>query len=173
MTLTKRLQSAIVDVPNFPKTGILFKDITPVFADAQLCQDLSVAIAEQFSDIDIVVGLEARGFLLGLLIAQQLKLPFVPIRKAGKLPKATFSESYTLEYGEATLEIHQDAIPKGSNVLIHDDLLATGGTAAAAARLVKKSQANVTGFSFLVELKSLKGRTQLEDFAAIHSLLSL
>jgi adenine phosphoribosyltransferase len=172
MNLSERLRAAILDVPDFPKPGILFKDITPVFTDSELCHDLAVAIAKEFSGVDVVVGLEARGFLLGVLIAQQLRIPFVPIRKAGKLPRATFSESYALEYGAASIEVHQDALAKGSRVLIHDDLLATGGTAAAAARLVQRSGGVVAGFSFLVELDGLNGRVAIDRFSSQITSLS-
>ncbi len=164
MDLSTRIQQQIKDVPDFPKPGILFKDITPIFSQAALCQDIANHIAQAFPEIDIIAGIESRGFFWGMLVAQQLGIPFVPIRKAGKLPRSTFSQSYDLEYGTATIEMHQDAIFKDAKVLIHDDLLATGGTATAAAKLVDQI-GTVVGFSFLVELTFLNGRRPLLPFS--------
>lgn len=159
--ITEQLKQVIQDVPNFPKEGILFKDITPIFAQPELCRAITEHITSKFKGIDAIAGIESRGFFWGMSAAQALDVPFIPIRKAGKLPQATLSESYALEYGIATVEIHQDAIKAGWKVLIHDDLLATGGTALAAAKLVNQL-GTVAGFSFLVELSFLDGRTGLE-----------
>lgn len=164
MDLSTRLKEIIVDVPDFPKPGILFKDITPIFNDPATCHLITQHIMEAFPDIDAIAGIESRGFFWGMLVAQALDIPFIPIRKAGKLPRATFSQSYALEYGTATLEVHQDTIQPNAKILIHDDLLATGGTAAAAAQLINQI-GQCVGFSFLVELAFLEGRSRLEAFA--------
>lgn len=161
--ITEQLKQVIQDVPDFPKEGILFKDITPIFAQPELCKAVTARIAFKFKGIDAIAGIESRGFFWGMSVAQALDIPFIPIRKAGKLPRATLSESYALEYGTATIEIHQDAIKPNWKVLIHDDLLATGGTALAAAKLVNQL-GTIAGFSFLVELDFLKGRAGLEAF---------
>src|SRR5690606_17969570 len=128
------------DVPDFPKPGILFKDITPMLTDHQLVKDVIAAIAAQYEDqkIDAIAAVEARGFIFGSILAQALQCAFVPMRKSGKLPYKTVSQEYALEYGTASVEVHEDAIQKDWNVLVHDDLLATGGTANAAGRLVQR-----------------------------------
>lgn len=164
--LQERLNQAIRNVPDFPKPGILFKDITPILLDPELCRDIVLEFKNRFENnkIDAIVGVESRGFLFGMLMAQELKIPFVTIRKAGKLPYKTISYEYTLEYGSAKMEMHIDAIKPGWNVLIHDDLLATGGTAAASAELIKMQNANVAGFAFLVELTFLKGKERLNQY---------
>ncbi|WP_109829451.1 adenine phosphoribosyltransferase [Reichenbachiella versicolor] len=163
MTLTEQLIATIRDVPDFPKQGILFKDITPVLADPKLSERVSHAFLAYWrnKDIDGIVGIESRGFIFGMKLAQELQVPFIPVRKAGKLPFQTIKHSYDLEYGSAEMEIHIDAIKPGQNILIHDDLLATGGTALAAAELIKKCEGNVGGYSFMVELEFLKGRESL------------
>jgi adenine phosphoribosyltransferase len=163
LTLESRLKAAVRDVPDFPSPGIIFKDITPVLKDYALCMDVTKAIRDQVEPlgIDAVAGIESRGFLFGMMLASALKVPFVPIRKKGKLPFHTRSQSYNLEYGSAEIEMHTDALENGQRVLIHDDLLATGGTAAAAALLVKQSGALPAGFSFLIELSFLGGRAHL------------
>ena len=163
-TLEDRIKSVIRDVPDFPKPGILFKDITPVLLNPILLTDMITAMANQFKDtkIDAVAGIESRGYLFGVLLAQKLQVPFIMIRKEGKLPAKTIKESYDLEYGSATIEVHEDAITKGSNVLIHDDLLATGGTAIAAAKLIQQ-KANVAGFSFVIDLTFLGGELKLKE----------
>jgi adenine phosphoribosyltransferase len=171
--IEQEIKAVIRDVPDFPKPGIMFKDITPFLAKPKLCS-LAVDYTCQFyktHSIDAVAGLESRGFLLGMMIAQKLNVPFIPIRKKGKLPYKTISQSYLLEYGSAEIEIHEDAIEAGSNVLIHDDLLATGGTAVAAAQLIKKCGCNVTGFSFIIELEFLNGKQHLEKYS--NQILSL
>lgn len=162
--IAQDLDKAIRTIPDFPKAGINFKDITPVLMDHQLCKRITEDICSKFdnSGIDCIVGVESRGFLFGLLLAQHFKVPFVTVRKKGKLPYKTISYKYDLEYGSAEIEMHVDAISKGQNVLIHDDLLATGGTAKAAAELVKQSGGNVAGFAFLVELSDLGGKKVLE-----------
>ncbi|UKJ08731.1 adenine phosphoribosyltransferase [Solitalea lacus] len=163
MTIEQRIKALIRDVKDFPKPGIVFKDITPVLKDPVLCN----AIVDEYVKllngikIDEVVAIESRGFLFGMMIAHKLHVPFVPIRKKGKLPYNTIEQSYNLEYGEAVLEVHADAIDAGKTVLIHDDLLATGGTIDAAAKLVEKLGAKVGAISFLVELDFLKGRERL------------
>lgn len=164
--LIKQIESAIVDVPDFPKTGIVFKDITNIFLHPQLCSEIVDEMATQVEDWNItkIAGIESRGFLLGMCLAQKMNLPFVLIRKLGKLPRPTISQSYNLEYGTATIELHTDALNPDDNVLIHDDLLATGGTAGAAAQLIKQ-KANIAGFSFLVELEFLKGRNLVGHFS--------
>jgi adenine phosphoribosyltransferase len=163
----EKLKAKIRDVEDFPKPGITFKDITPVLGDASLCRDITNTLVNRYQNkgIDAIVGVESRGFLFGMLLAYELNIPFIPIRKSGKLPFRTLSHSYNLEYGSATMEVHEDAINKGWNVLIHDDLLATGGTAAAAAHLVKLLQGNIYGFSFLIDLTFLKGDKQLKEFS--------
>lgn len=162
-----KVRQAIRDIPDFPKKGIVFKDITPILEDADLTDEITQAFAKDFENqkIDAVMGIESRGFFWGLLLAQALKLPFIPVRKKGKLPYQTVSHQYELEYGTAEIEVHADAIHPQSNILIHDDLLATGGTAAAAASIVEKQAAKVAGFSFLVILDFLKGSEKLKQFS--------
>ena len=165
--LQTRIKSTIKDVPNFPKEGIIFKDITPLLLDSQLSKDITQAFVEhaQSLEIDMICGLESRGFLFGNSIAQALGVPFVLIRKEGKLPRETEAFAYNLEYGSAVVEVHREDIPKGSRVLIHDDLLATGGTAFAAASLIQKLEAEVVGFSFIVELSFLNGKDRITPFS--------
>ena len=173
-TLTEKIESLIRDVPDFPKEGILFKDITPLLSDPKLCDEIAAEIADQFSNdnVDAIACIESRGFFFGPLVAQKLGIPFIPIRKAGKLPYKTDSITYDLEYGTATIEMHTDALEGINNVLIHDDLLATGGTANAAAQLVAKSS-NVVGFSFLINLSFLNGEQLLSSTSEkIHSLIN-
>ncbi len=157
------LKQLIRNVPDFPKPGIIFKDITPLLADPKARDFIVSSILDFYSPIkiDAVVAIEARGFIFGSLIASALKLPFVPIRKEGKLPYKTIKQSYELEYGNSTIEIHEDALKKGSNVLIHDDLLATGGTAIAAAKLIEKLGCHVIDFSFIVNLSFLAGEQSI------------
>ena len=157
------LKAKIRHVPDFPKPGILFYDITTLLCDPQGFRDTIDAMAAPYmgEDIDQVVGIESRGFILGAAIAATLGCGFVPIRKPGKLPAATYQESYHLEYGTDSLEIHQDACGQNQRVLIVDDVLATGGTARAAIDLVKKTGAKLIGAAFLIELDLLKGRDKL------------
>ena len=162
----------IRDVPDFPKKGILFKDITPVLSDIDTLRASIKEMAAPFVDlrIDVVVGIESRGFIFGAPIADVLNCSFVPVRKPGKLPWKTESVSYELEYGTDALEIHKDAIAEGQNVLIVDDLLATGGTAEATCKLVSKLGGNIKGLSVLIELEDLNGRKRLNQYN-VHSLV--
>jgi adenine phosphoribosyltransferase len=169
MTLETALRAAIREVADFPKPGILFKDITPVLANAELRSQVVSAIVQNFQhhQIEVVAGIEARGFILGSLLAERLHVPFVPIRKAGKLPYKTLRESYQLEYGSASIEVHEDAFHHGQRVLLHDDLLATGGTAQAAGRLIRHLGAELVGFSFIINLGFLPGARLVEDYFGI------
>lgn len=165
--LQTRVKQAIRDVPDFPKPGILFKDITPILLDNELSAEIAESMARQVSgwNVDAIVGVESRGFFFGMMMAQLLKVPFIPVRKAGKLPYKTVSHEYELEYGSAIVEMHTDVIQQGWNVLIHDDLLATGGTACAAAELIQKQQGKVAGFAFLVTLDFLNGKQALDVYS--------
>jgi adenine phosphoribosyltransferase len=170
-----RLQEAIRDIPDFPKPGILFKDITPILKDSELCSEIVEAFALQLKDveIDMIAGIESRGFLFGLMLANRLQVPFVPIRKQGKLPYKKIQQPCELEYGSAILEIHEDAILPGQKVLIHDDLLATGGTVNAAARLIKQLNGEIAGYAFVISLDFLRGKEKLEHQTSnIVSLIS-
>lgn len=157
------LKTHIRDVPDFPQAGVLFRDITPLLRDAAARHFAIGEMANYVASrrVDAIVGIESRGFLFGVPIAERLGLPFVPVRKPGKLPSACVRESYALEYGTDTLEIHEDAVKRGQRVLIVDDLLATGGTARAATNLVKKIGGTVHALAFLIELVGLNGRAKL------------
>ncbi len=161
-----RIKAAIRDVPDFPKPGIIFKDITPIMLDADLSVAITDHLYEMYRDqqIDKIAGIESRGFLFGYPLAMRLGIPFVMIRKAGKLPYHKISHSYDLEYGSATVEMHVDAVVKGERILIHDDLLATGGSAAAAAELILKCGGEIAGFNFLVGLNFLQGDQKLSKY---------
>jgi adenine phosphoribosyltransferase len=162
--LDRLFETLVRDVPDYPTAGVMFKDITPLLADGTAFRTVVAALAEAGSaGVDKVVGMEARGFILAAPVAHQLKAGFVPVRKQGKLPWHTNEQSYALEYGEATLAVHTDAFEPGDRVLIVDDVLATGGTAAATVDLVQRGGAEVVGLSFLVELAFLKGRLKLGD----------
>lgn len=163
MDLEARLKGIIRDVPDFPKKGIVFKDITPLLADGPAFEATLEALAAPYADagIERVAGIESRGFIFGGAVAARLEAGFVPIRKPGKLPAASASETYELEYGTDTLEMHEDAVKPGCRVLIVDDLLATGGTARAAAKLVQRVGGEVVGIAFVVELTFLEGRSKL------------
>ncbi|MFI5205973.1 MAG: adenine phosphoribosyltransferase, partial [Candidatus Paceibacterales bacterium] len=169
MQLNDKLNKAVRNIPDFPKPGIQFKDITPIFLDADLCDEIADNIINAFlhnhGKIDAVCAIESRGFFLGILIANKLKVPLFPVRKAGKLPAKTKSFTYDLEYGSATLEVHTDVIKPKWNIMVHDDLLATGGTAMAAAELIKAEGGKVAGFSFIVELEALKGREKILSYS--------
>lgn len=167
------LEAAIRNVPDFPQPGIQFKDITPVLGDARLFAGAINLMAARHADagIDACVGIDARGFIFAAAAAKQLGTGFVPVRKKGKLPWKTHEESYSLEYGEATVAIHQDALQPGARVLLLDDLLATGGTAAAAASLLKKIGAEIVEIGFLIELGFLNGREKMNG-APINSLIT-
>ena len=162
----EELARAIRDVPDFPKPGILFKDITPVLADARLFASSVKRLTEHFKpgDVDAVVGIDARGFIFAAAAALKLECGFVPVRKKGKLPYKAYEESYDLEYGSNTIAVHTDAVRPGSRVVLIDDLLATGGTAAAAANLLRRLGANILEITFLIELGFLKGREKLRGF---------
>lgn len=165
--LTARVVDAIAAVPDFPKPGILFRDITPVLADPVLLEGAVSLhlhrVAEIAADVDVVVGIESRGFLFGAALAARMGVGFVPVRKPGKLPREVRAKRYALEYGEDELQIHADAVAKGQRVLIVDDLLATGGTAAAACDLVEGLGGQILGCLFLIELEALGGRARLGE----------
>lgn len=165
MEVEKVVNKIIRDIPNFPSKGVIFKDITPLLLDINLYNKVIDSMAHQYryKNVTKIVGLEARGFIFAISLAQKLKVPFVPIRKKGKLPYRTISKSYNLEYGSTTIEIHIDAISEKDNILIVDDLLATGGTASAAIELVKKLKGNVLGCAFVIELAFLNGRKKLKN----------
>lgn len=165
MLLEETIKPFLRDVPDFPKPGILFKDITPLLNNPVARRKVVMAIADQFSDknIQALAAVEARGFIFGSLIAQELAIPFVPIRKAGKLPYKKISEEYSLEYGRASIEMHQDAFASGTRVLVHDDLLATGGTATAAGQMVQHLGGVVAGYSFVINLSFLPGEMVLRE----------
>jgi len=166
------IRNLIRDVPDFPKKDIVFKDITPVLSDIEAFRIAVKEMVAPYMDhnIDVVVGIESRGFIFGAPIADILDCSFVPVRKPGKLPWKTESVSYELEYGSDKLEIHRDSIEPDLNVLIVDDLLATGGTAEATCKLVSKLKGNIVGFTVLVELEFLEGRKRLKQYN-VHSLV--
>ena len=160
-------------IPDFPEPGVLFKDITPILADPTLLRDALAALVEPFVDTGItkVIGIESRGFILGAMLADELDAGFVPVRKQGKLPYKTHQVKYELEYGTDCIEMHIDALNPSDKVLIHDDVIATGGTAVAAYRLAEQSGAEVVGFAFLIEINALKGREALGAKQLMHSVL--
>lgn len=173
--ISTKLNNAIRDIPDFPKPGIIFKDITPILKDPKLCSEIIDAFVSRMdaNSIDVIAGIESRGFLFGLMLANRLQIPFVPVRKQGKLPAKTIQEPCELEYGSAILELHEDALIKGQRVMIHDDLLATGGTVSAATRLVKKLGGVVAGYSFVISLDFLNGKEKLKaDSENIITLIS-
>ena len=173
-TLIEKLEKTIQNIADFPIEGIQFKDITPIFLDPKLYEEVIADLAN-FSrgKVDVVCGIESRGYLFGIAIAVALEVPFVLIRKKGKLPPPFVSEKYALEYGTAEIEMKTDQLKPGQRVLIHDDLLATGGTTEAAAKLVEKQGAKATQFSFLIGLKDLNGEKKLEQFnAEVYSILN-
>jgi len=157
--IADQIKAAIRDIPDFPKPGIIFKDITPILKDPGLCEAIVNTFAEKLAgiEIDVIAGIESRGFLFGLMLAAKLGVPFVPVRKAGKLPHTVKQKVYELEYGTATIEMHADAFKPGARVLLHDDLLATGGTVTAASELIVELGGIVAGFCFIVELGFLGG----------------
>lgn len=169
------LEENIRNIPDFPTPGIQFKDITPLLQNADTLELTSRVLARPFrrKQVDYVVGLESRGFLFGTNLAQDLHAGFIPIRKPGKLPAETISATYALEYGEDTIEIHRDAFQDGARILIHDDLIATGGSAAAATELVEKLGGTVIGYSFIAEIEALHGAKVLADGVPVDILLSL
>jgi len=165
--LSEKIKNTVRNVPDFPKAGINFKDIAPVVENPSLSKEIVQEFANQLREknIDAIVGVESRGFIYGMPLALELNVPFVLVRKVGKLPFDTIQHSYELEYGSATVEMHVDSIKPNWNVFVHDDLLATGGTAIAAAELVKKQGGNIAGFGFIIELSFLKGKEKLSDFS--------
>ncbi len=174
MELIQEIVARIRDVPDFPKKGILFKDITPLLLDAAALRRTIAGLAARFQgrQIDKVAAMEARGFIFAVPLAMQLGAGFVPLRKPGKLPWKTAKETYELEYGTDALEMHADAVVAGDRVLVVDDLLATGGTAQGAARLVQKCGGQVVGFGFVIELGFLKGRAKLAPLGPVEALVT-
>jgi adenine phosphoribosyltransferase len=166
--LEYKVRSAIRDVKDFPKEGIVFKDITPIMLDAELSNDIVEYLFNYYvkQNIEAIAGIESRGFLFGYPLAMRLGVPFILIRKKGKLPYDKIKHAYNLEYGNAEIEMHTDAVSKGQRVLIHDDLLATGGSAEAAANLISKCGGELVGFNFLVSLDFLNGKDKLEKFTS-------
>ena len=173
MTLEAQLKDHIREVPDFPINGVNFKDITPIFLNPRLVEEAAVALAAIWKDqgVNKVIGIDSRGFLLGPQIARELDAGFVLVRKKGKLPPETVSVSYNLEYGQASLESVKTALNPGDRVIVHDDLLATGGTARAAAQLARQLGAEVLGFSFLVHLAFLPGADKLDGQGLVHTLV--
>ena len=161
--LENLITARIRDIPDYPQPGVVFKDITPLLGDGAAFRTVVDGLADICGDVDKVAGIEARGFILAAPVACRLGAGFVPVRKKGKLPAATFSEDYQLEYGTATIEVHQDAFASSDRVLVIDDVLATGGTARATADLVQRSGATVAGIAVLIELSFLNGREKLPD----------
>jgi adenine phosphoribosyltransferase len=163
--LESKIKSVIRDVPDFPKPGILFKDITPLFRNPQLCTLIVDEFISRFAGqkLDAIVAIESRGFLFGIMLANKLNIPLILVRKKGKLPFKSDSYEYNLEYGKAVMELQIGDIQPGWNVLVHDDVLATGGTADAAAQLIKMQRGNIVGFAFLLQLKFLNGQQKISQ----------
>ncbi|MCB9189704.1 MAG: adenine phosphoribosyltransferase [Flavobacteriales bacterium] len=174
MSLQERIDQTIRNVPDFPKPGIQFKDISPILENPKLSEEIVEEFANYWKGkIDAIAGVESRGFLFGFPLAMKLGIPFILIRKKGKLPYKTISHKYDLEYGSAEIEMHIDSVKPGMRVLVHDDLLATGGTAGAAAELIRMENGEISGFSFLVELEFLNGTEKLLSYSKnIHSIIS-
>ena len=173
MTLVEKLNNIITNVPDFPKEGVLFKDISPIFLYPEVYKEvINRFVKETKGKVDIVCGIESRGYLFGISIAMALNIPFILIRKKGKLPPPFVGQKYDLEYGTSEIEMKTNQLQAGQRVLIHDDLLATGGTTEAAAKLVELQGAIVSQFSFLIDLKDLHGKEKLQKFnAEIFSIL--
>jgi len=174
MSISEKIRAHIREVPDFPISGVLFKDISPIFLSPELMRDCKMELAAPWKDsgVNKILGIDSRGFLFGPQMAEELDAGFVMIRKKGKLPPETIEMSYALEYGEATLEAVKEALQPGDKVVIHDDLLATGGTAGATAELARKLGAEVLGFSFIIDLTFLNGQEKLKPFSdQIHSLV--
>jgi len=171
--IQEKLDKVIRTIPNFPKEGISFKDITPLLLDSCLTNDIINEFIGRLEgiDVDAIVGVESRGFLFGFLLANKMEIPFIPIRKVGKLPGETLQYKYDLEYGSAEVEIHKNDVQKGWNILIHDDLLATGGTASAAAELVLQLGCNISAFTFVVNLDFLNGKKEIKEYT--NNIISL
>jgi adenine phosphoribosyltransferase len=173
MTTPEQLKKYVRDVPGYPQAGVIFRDITPLLARKELFREVVDLMSKSWKDHppDLVAAIEARGFIPGAAMAVKLKAGFVPIRKPGKLPWKTIGEGYQLEYGTDQLEIHSDAVEPGQRVLIVDDVLATGGTAAAAVRLISKLGGNVIGVQVLIELEDLGGRKRLPDLKVVSEIV--
>lgn len=169
----EKIKASIRNVPDFPHKGILFKDITTALKNAEILKEILDTCSAHYKNqkIDYVVGIESRGFIFGTALAYLLNCGFVPVRKPGKLPAQTISQEYDLEYGTDKIEMHADALQKGDRVLIVDDLLATGGTAKAAADLVQKLEAQIVGFAFVIELNDIHGRDRLLPLADVFSIV--
>ncbi|MDO5711505.1 MAG: adenine phosphoribosyltransferase [Micrococcales bacterium] len=171
--LAELVASHLQDVPDFPKPGVVFKDFTPLLADPSALKAVVDDVVTRYAGrVDFIAGIEARGFMIGTACAVALGVGFIPIRKKGKLPAATFTASYDLEYGSATIEVHQDACTAGARVLVMDDVIATGGTAAAACELVERGGAQVVAVDVIVEIGFLRGRDRLRDYD-VESLLTI
>jgi adenine phosphoribosyltransferase len=170
--LTRLITTLVRDVPDYPQAGVVFKDITPLLADGKAFAAVVDALAATYGPVDKVAGIEARGFILAAPVARRLDVGFVPIRKKGKLPGATYAQDYDLEYGTATIEVLTDAFAAGERVLVIDDVLATGGTARATADLVRRAGARVAGLAVLLELAFLNGRARLADLP-VSALLTI
>lgn len=166
--ISEEIQAVVRDIYDFPKPGIVFKDVTPIFKDAELCTRIVDEFVKRLKNIqvDAVAGVESRGFLFGLMLANRLSVPFIPVRKPGKLPFTIVRKSYSLEYGSATIEMHTDAFEPGSKIFVHDDLLATGGTAVAASELIQELGGEIVGFGFVINLSFLKGEEKLRSFSS-------
>lgn len=165
--IEQQIKDAIRDIHDFPKPGIVFKDITPILKDPVLCENIVDAFIEKLKGIriDVIAGVESRGFLFGLTLATRLGVPFIPVRKAGKLPFTIKQKAYKLEYGTAIIEMHVDAFERGQHILIHDDLLATGGTVTAASELITEMGGIITGFAFVVGLGFLNGKERIQPWS--------
>ena len=165
--ISKKIDLAVREVPDFPKLGINFKDITTLLLDSELSSEIIDSFIDRLKDkkVDAIVGVESRGFLFGFLLANKMGIPFIPIRKVGKLPGETLRYKYNLEYGSAEVEVHKSDINQGWNVVVHDDLLATGGTACAASELIEQLGAKVAAFAFVISLDYLNGNEKLERYS--------
>ena len=172
-SVISNVKDKIRAVENFPKEGIIFRDITTALKEPETLKEMVDYLCDQFKDvkIDYIAGIESRGFIFGMPMAYKMNAGFVPVRKPNKLPASTISQEYTLEYGTDKIEIHVDAIEEGANVLIVDDLLATGGTAEAACKLIKKAGGNLVGMAFLIELEDLNGRSKFDSDLKVISML--
>lgn len=175
VAMSKRLEAAVRTIPDFPEPGIQFKDITPILASPALFSEALGLLKAPYSGADVthVVGIEARGFWFGSALAERLGAGFIPARKPGKLPGKTIGEEYALEYGTDALEIHGNVLGRGHRVLIHDDIIATGGTASAVARLIKQTGAEVVGFSFFLALTLLNGRDKLPEGVPFRAVIEV
>ncbi|MFN6945280.1 MAG: adenine phosphoribosyltransferase [Cytophagaceae bacterium] len=172
--LEEKLRGIIKEVQDFPTPGIGFKDLSPLLQQPMIWKEISAYFCSKFSDksIDAVAAIESRGFWFGILLAEMLSVPLIPVRKAGKLPGNVISCSYSLEYGSACIEMQSEAVKPGANILIHDDVLATGGTAEATAQLIHKAGAEIAGFTFIAELGFLKGREKLQPLSPVISIVN-